>query len=386
MNKKVLLLLVCLFAVRLCQAQTPSTRAIIDEYALTLPEQAEIAIGIIQPDTVYRLGFLIKGGKAMPIDNSQRVFEIGSITKTFTGALLMDQVSRGNMKLDDPIAGYLPARDKIKSEKARLVTLKQLLTHTSGLSNGPASFILPYVRAKLFSADNPHRYIKWKHYRKYLRNEKLDFNPGEQWAYNNCGFSLLGHLVAEQEHLPWEELVEQRLFAPLGMHHSYATGEGVPPGLLVQGYDDAGKPAGLWDMDFINPAGSIKSCMDDMLLWISAHLHAAEGSLFDAMKQRYDIPTGWDGNFMGNAWIHRVKDTGHIIWHGGATGAYRAFAAFDDDQKTGVVILTNFSSHHPNMKDEEGKSMIRQYGFRIMESLRAAGQEAGCLEKLLSGE
>ncbi|MCB0559645.1 MAG: beta-lactamase family protein [Lewinellaceae bacterium] len=382
MNKKVFLLLLFLLSIRLFQAQNLSTQDIIDEYVRTLPEGAEIAVGLILPDTVYKQGYRIEAGATTAIDNGQHVFEIGSITKTFTGALVMDQVSRGNMKLDGPIAAYLPAGDKIKSEKARLVTLQQLLTHTSGLSNGPASFIPPYLRAQLFSAGNPNQYIKWKHYRKYLRNEKLDFPPGEKWAYNNCGFSLLGRLVAEQRHLPWEELVEQRLFGPLGMHHSYATGEEVPPGLLVQGYDEKGKPAGLWDMDFINPAGSIKSCLDDMLLWVSAHLQAPKGSLFDAMKQRYDIPTGWDDNFMGNAWIHRVKDTGHIIWHGGATGAYRAFTAFDDSRKTGVVILTNFSSHHPNMKDEEGKSKIRQYGFRLLDSLGGVGQEAGNSEPL----
>ena len=114
-----------------------------------------------------------------------------------------------------------------------------------------------------------------------------------------------------------------------------------------------------------------------MLLSAGAYLQAPQGSLFDAMKKRYDIPTGWDDNFMGNAWVHRVKDTGHIIWHGGATGAYRAFTAFDDDQKTGVVILTNFSSHHPSMKDENEKSRIRSYGFRILESLSEAGQKAG---------
>ncbi|MCB0564328.1 MAG: beta-lactamase family protein [Phaeodactylibacter sp.] len=382
MNKNVLLLPAFLLATNFFQAQPLSTRAIIEEYIRTLPEQAEAAIGIIRPDTVYRLGFLIRDGETIPIDNSQDVFEIGSITKTFTGALALDQVMKGNMELEGPIANYLPKRDRINSEKAEQVTLKQLLTHTSGLSNGPASFILPYLRAQLFAADNPHRYIKWKHYRKYLRNEKLDSPPGEKWAYNNCGFSLLGHIVAEQEHTSWEELACRRLFKPLGMHHTYATGEGVPPGLLVQGYDEKGKPAGLWDMDFINPAGSIKSCLEDMLLWAGAHLQAPEGSLFDVMKQRYDIPAGWDDNFMGNAWIHRVKDTGHIIWHGGATGAYRAFTAFDDSRKTGVVILTNFSSHHPNMKDEEGKSKIRQYGFRLLESLGGAGQEAGKSEPL----
>ena len=369
MNKKVFLLLLFLLSIRLFQAQNLSTQDIIDEYVRTLPEGAEIAVGLILPDTVYKQGYRIEAGATTAIDNGQHVFEIGSITKTFTGALVMDQVSRGNMKLDGPIAAYLPAGDKIKSEKARLVTLQQLLTHTSGLSNGPASFIPPYLRAQLFSAGNPNQYIKWKHYRKYLRNEKLDAPPGEKWAYNNCGISLIGYMVAQQAQTPWEELVRQRLFAPLGMNNSYPTGQGAPSGLLVQGYDKKGKPAGLWDMDFINPAGSIKSCTDDLLIWISAHLQAEEGSLFYDMKQRYGLSTGWANNYMGNAWIHRITDSEQIIWHDGATGAFRAFVAFDDEHKTGLVLLTNFSPHHPKMNDVDGKSRIRAYGFRILESL-----------------
>ncbi|MCB9286799.1 MAG: beta-lactamase family protein [Lewinellaceae bacterium] len=369
MKKKFLVLMFFFLGNYLIHAQTPPARAIIDEYLNTLPEKAEIAIGIIQPDTVYRQGYLIRGGKAAPVNNTRQVFEIGSITKTFTGALVMDQVRKGNMELNGPIAACFPERDKISSEKAKQVTVKQLLTHTSGLSNGPASFILPYFRARLFSPGNPHKYFRWKQYRRYLRNEKLDYTPGEKWAYNNCGFALLGYLAAQQEGVSWEELACRRLFTPLGMSHTYPTGQGAPRALIVPGYNAKGKPASLWDMDFINPAGSVKSCLDDMLLWAKAHLQAPEGSLFDDMKKWYEVPTGWDDNFMGNAWVHHITDSGHIIWHGGATGGYRAFIAFNDTQKTGVVILTNFSSHHPNMRDEDGKSLIRRYGFHLLESL-----------------
>ena len=369
MKKNALLLLPFLLTLHLLQAQSAATQALIDEYVRTLPDKAELAIGIILPDTIYKQGYQLVDGEGVPIDNSRHVFEIGSITKTFTGALLLDQVRKGNMHLDSPITTYLPARDKVHSDKSRQVTLKQLLTHTSGLSNGPASFLLPYLRARLFSPDNPNKYMKWKHYRKYLRNEKLDAPPGEKWAYNNCGISLIGYMVAQQAQTPWEELVRQRLFAPLGMNNSYPTGQGAPSGLLVQGYDKKGKPAGLWDMDFINPAGSIKSCTDDLLIWISAHLQAEEGSLFYDMKQRYGLSTGWANNYMGNAWIHRITDSEQIIWHDGATGAFRAFVAFDDEHKTGLVLLTNFSPHHPKMNDVDGKSRIRAYGFRILESL-----------------
>lgn len=197
----------------------------------------------------------------------------------------------------------------------------------------------------------------------------MSSKPGESFEYNNSAFGVLGELLAQKENSTWEELVQTRIFDELGMEHSYPTGENVPEELFVQGYDEESKPAGYWDMDFMNPAGSVKSCVNDQLIWLSAHLTAKENSWFAQMKEHSEIPTWLENHVMGNGWMHLITEEEHIIWHGGASGAFRSFSAFNDEDQSGVVILTNFSHYHPQMTDEKDRSIIRKFGFEILRSL-----------------
>ena len=369
MKKSVIIILSTILVIITSQAQVNTTQRLIDEYVNTLPENAEVAIGLIKDSKMTTQGYQKKNGTIIPVDNNLSVFEIGSITKTYTAALLMKQVDKGNMNLDEPIYKHFQPKDNINNPDFNEVTFRQILTHTSGLEPSPSTIILPYLKARISDKGNPYKFIEWKHYRKYLQKQELAHKPGEKWMYNNSAFGLLGKLVAQKENTTWEALVQKQIFEELGMENSYATGENVPEAYFVQGHDAKGKAARYWDMDFINPAGSIKSCVRDQLLWLNAHLTATENSVFQNMKTHYDIKAGWKGSVMGNAWGHRITEKSHIIWHGGATGTFRSYSSFDDKAKTAVVILVNFSNSHPNMK-RDGKSLIRIYGYQIQDALK----------------
>ena len=369
MKNQILFLFVFILVTKSISAQNVSTQALLDEYVKSLPENAEIAIGIIQQDEVFQQGYQIKDGQIISVENQNHVFEIGSITKTFTGALMVNQIRKGNMDLETPIINYFPTKDAINTDNVKSVTLKHLVTHTSGLSAGPFQIVPPFLKAKFTYSGNPYKFIKWEHYQKYLQTDDYDYLPTEKWDYNNCGFGLLGYLVAQQENTTWEAMLQKTIFDDLGMTNSYPTGDNIPADLFVQGYNKKGNAAAYWDMDFINPAGSIKSCTTDMIKWLNAHLNAQRGSLYDAMKNKYDVKPYWKDNVMGNAWIHKIENEQDIMWHGGATGAFRAFTAIDLENETGIILLVNFSGKHPQMRDENNKSRIRKYGFDILESL-----------------
>jgi len=358
-------------------AQSGSSLTLISEYIETLPENAEIAIGLIQNGEDASLGYRIKKGKIIEVENSNSVFEIGSITKTYTAALILQEVQSGNMSLYDPIAKHFSAEDDINTKLTNSITIKNLLTHTAGLALLYEAAPRPYWRSAFFARQNPHKFMKWKHYRKYLRRAKVEKMSGEKWTYSNAGFSILGQIMANKENTTWEELVEEKIFNPLGMNNTYTTGKNLQAASLVQGYDEEGNPSGLWDMQFVNAAGSIKSCVTDQLVWIKAHLQADKESVFETMKKDHGVSTAWENTSSGNSWFHRKSEEDHVIWHGGATGAYRSFLAFDEENQTGIVILINHNAHHPKMKDENNNSLIRKYGFEILKSLAKVESPGG---------
>ena len=117
--------------------------------------------------------------------NGDTLFEIGSITKTFTALLLQDMIERGEMKLDDPVAKYLPASVKLPTRNGKEITLRHLATHTSGLPRMPDNFDPK-------AADDPFADYTPEQLYAFLSGYKLTRNPGAKWEYSNLGVGLAG--------------------------------------------------------------------------------------------------------------------------------------------------------------------------------------------------
>lgn len=366
MKKLLWILISAVFVSTSLLSQSLEIDQLLADYKLTLPKHAEVSIAVINNNQAQYYGYQMIDEKAVEVNNQDRIFEIGSITKTFTGALLMQQIKNQKVDINASILEYLK-QEGIQNDALQDVKIKHLLTHTSGLSTGPEGFVLPYLRGALFARKNPHKFMKWQHYHKYLTNAVLDTVPGVVWNYNNAGIGLMGKILALNESSSWEKQLDDKLLKPLEMTNTFATSEGAPEGQYVQGYDRSGKPSKYWDMDFINPAGSMKSTAQDMVKWINAHLNAEDCSAFADMKLSHDeIKISEKSGNMGNIWWHHNG----ITYHGGATGAFRAFAAMNDENKTGVVVLINYNAHHPKVRNSDGSSIQRKLGFDIMEALK----------------
>ena len=356
-------------------AQSPGIEAAIGQFMAGLPDKAEVSIGLTHNGKTYRYGYSKAEGKVQTKKNENAIFEIGSITKTFTATLLMEQVENGSMQLDGAIQQYLPVSMKQPTYEGHSISLKHLATHTSGLNPSPGSFLGPFLKSKLFAPQNPYKYMKAKHYYRYLKGFKLNYVPGKKWVYNNAAIGLLGELVARQQQSTWETLVQEKLFEPLGMNNSYFRITKELKGRMVQGYNAKGKKAALWEMDFINPAGVIKSTLNDMMKWLAAQLAppTAELKYLPATHRELDIPMPLEGHAMGIGWVHKIIDEDtRFLWHNGGTGGYHSFLGFDKGQGNGAVILTNISSSHPQMKNEAGKSKVDALGFELLRLLREA--------------
>lgn len=283
--------------------------------------------------TFFSYGYTTrKGGK--PIDE-RSVFEIGSITKTFTGVLLADMVVRGVVGLDDPIARYLPESVYVSVRSDQQITLRHLSTHTSAL---------PRLPTNLDPADQANPYADYTIQQMYdfLSSHELRRDIGERFEYSNYGVGLLGHILALRAAMTYEELVIDRIARPVGMSDTRIALTDDMRARLAMGHSGS-QQVKNWDIPTLAGAGAIRSTAVDMIRYVAANLGLATSPLDSAfvLSHQEHAKTDRDGTAIGLGWIIRAGEAGVIHWHNGGTGGYRSFAGFDKGNGVGVVVLSN---------------------------------------------
>ncbi|MDB6064835.1 MAG: beta-lactamase [Pedosphaera sp.] len=274
--------------------------------------------------------------------NGDTVFEIGSVTKTFTGLLLQDMIQRGEMKLNDSVAKYLPKSVKMPARNNKEITLRQLATHTSGLPCIPDN--LDPKRA-----DNPYADYTVEKMYLFLSGYKLTRDPGAASEYSNLGMGLLGHAIALKAGTNFESLVVGRICRPLKMDSTRII---LTPELkrrLAIGHDLFGELAPGWDVPVLSGAGALRSTANDLLKYVSANLGLTRSSLTPLMKKTYENGLAWGVN-------SELPGT-EIISHGGGTGGYQSFVGFDKVRRHGVVVL--FNGRRVVDVDDLGKFLLK---------------------------
>ena len=188
------------------------------------------------------------------------VFEIGSVTKQFTAAIVLRLAEQGKLTLSDPITKYFPQM----TFGGTPITLEQLLSHTAGVPN---------------YTDMPEWIPRWREDMTVetlfalFRDKPLDFPPGTLWSYSNSGYILLGAVIEKVTGKSYEEVVESELFAPLGMHDSrYGHQEEIVRGRVAGYVKGAEGWANAPYLSLTQPyaAGSLMSTVDDLARWSDA--------------------------------------------------------------------------------------------------------------------
>lgn len=270
-----------------------------------------------------------------PVDGDT-VFEIGSVTKTFTSLLLADMVEKGEVKLDDPVSKYLPASIRANKVKDKEITLANLSRHTSGLPNMPDNFVVK-------NPDNPHADYAVKEMYSYLDNYKSTREIGAYFEYSNLGVGLLAHALALRAGSDYEALLRKRVLQPLKMNDTAITLTPEMKSRLAGGHRRL-MPVANWDLPTLAGAGALRSTAKDMLKYLAANLDLIETPLRAAMQLTHKavvVDRRLDEQQMGLGWFIVNFAGTQAITHNGATGGYRAFAAIDKKNRRGVVVLAN---------------------------------------------
>lgn len=273
------------------------------------------------------------------------IFEIGSITKTFTGLILAQMVEQKKVSLDDPVRTLLPAGTVAKPDGSE-ITLVDLATQHSGLPRMPDNF-------HPGDASNPYADYHAAQMFEYVAKHGVALPPNAAFLYSNLGVGLLGQALALRAGVPYAELVKTEVTAPLHMDDTTVTIPVSQQKRLIQGHDAAGHPQGRWDLDAFAGAGALVSTGADMLKYLEANLHpekigtgAGAGSPSATMPGALAIDHQLRSSVSGPAkialaWVYN-EDT-HIFFHDGGTGGYTSFAAFMPNDDRAIVVLYNRS-------------------------------------------
>lgn len=282
----------------------------------------------------YSYGTTDKNKNLLP-DPDKTIFEIGSVTKTFTSLLLAQQVSKGRMQLNDPVSKYLPDSIPLLTFNGAPIQIVHLANHTSGFPRLPSNIFNGHVDPK-----DPYRHYVIDSLYSFLAHYPPGIQPGTTFSYSNLGAGMLGTILEKQYQMDFGHMVIKQICKPLGMLHTFVE---IPKPLITyfaQGYNENGIATSPWDLSSLKGSGAIRSTLNDMIRYVQAQMNGK--SLLEKSVKLTHVPTfSGPGQVMGLGW--RINTTGQQRYyhHSGGTGGFRSFVGFNKERQFAVVILSN---------------------------------------------
>lgn len=319
---------------------TPAGAAGNDELRAALEQRfkddrtgACVAAGVIDNGAIATAYYCADPNSQRPYDE-HTAFEIGSVTKTMTAALLAEFIARGEISLSDPIARLLPPGTPVPAFNGREITVADIVTHTSGLPSVPPNYRPPDV-------NNPYAAATERDLLDALASIRLTRAPGSKWEYSNLGMIVLSYALAKRSGKDFETLLRDRLLVPLGMTETYVKSR--PPQVRVaEGHYPNKSPAPPWDFHpDMAGVGGVRATLPDMLRYLEGELGTRESAITPALARTQEEVARVDGHTMGMNWFLTSRNGHTRIWHEGGTGGFSSFAGFDRTAKRAVVLLSD---------------------------------------------
>jgi serine-type D-Ala-D-Ala carboxypeptidase/endopeptidase len=292
-----------------------------------------LVIGIRRGDEELFLSY----GKIEPgkdgVPTPETIYEIGSVTKAFTGVLLADESLRNGLDLNATVVDTLPAGSpKPEKPAEKPITLAHLATHTSGLPRLPDD-----LKAK--DITNPYADFTAADSYAFFASHKPKRDPGE-YEYSNYAMGLLGQLLADRAGKTYDELVQERICEPLGMTETRQTLTPDMKARLAPPHNGDLQRGKNWDFQAHVGAGGLLSNGRDMLKFAAAMMADDDREVTKAFQLAGERREKFsDGLGIGLGW-HFARD-GSTRWHNGQTGGYSSYVACLPQQQVAVAVLCN---------------------------------------------
>lgn len=337
-------------------ASAPAQRAPLDGFDAYVAKAVRdwgvpgLAVAVVKDgQVVFARGYGVRElGKSEPVDTNTR-FSIGSTTKAMTAAALAMLVDEGKVRWDDPVVRYLPTLQFHDPVMTRELTVRDLLTHHTGIGNTDFLWL---------GADYPTEEI----FRRMRFVVPSSFRS--RYEYQNVQYAMAGAVVAAASGMPWAEFVRTRIFAPLDMHETLPLDAGVKgqpnvatPHAVI---DDTLRPIAMRSVDPVAPAGAVWSSVADMSRWMRFVLDSgrvggkrliAERTFRELLTPQIIVPAG---SFYpttelthphtiayGLGWFLEDYAGSAVAMHTGSIDGLSAIIGLIPDQRLGVYVLAN---------------------------------------------
>lgn len=328
----------------------------VGKYFKHFPNETEIAIALIQGTSVKYIGVKRENDSLKYVINSNKIFEIGSITKTITATMLAELVFNGKVDLDEPIKNILPIKMHQSSLNGKEVTLLHLANHTSGFPKEPDNINFDWT-----IPGSPYKFYDTTKLYNYLSNRMtLLSTPGEKREYSNLGGGLLGHLLTLITKKSYENLLLESICRPLGMHHTFTTLNSENIEYLIPGRDPQGHNVQNWELNVLEGGGAIKSSAEDMVKYLIAHM---VDTTYYLMTQKSTFRYT-ENNYAGLGWAWYESGNLKFVSATGGTGGYSCCVIFERSLQKAIVLLTNVSAFLASRDDS-----ISNMGIELHKSL-----------------
>jgi len=299
---------------------------------LTNPGNCGISIAVYQNKKVqyYNYGEVKKGSKQLP--NHKTIYEIGSVSKTFTGILFAQAIYDKKLNLNDQVKNHLGEGFDNLGYKDKPIQLVHLANHTGRIHRIPFNL----MAQPNYDANNPYKNYNKDMIYAYMKLMKPDTFPGVKNEYSNLGMALLGIIEEKAYGKSFEELITQYICKPLEMNDTKITV--TDTARFAKGYDDKGNLTPYWDLGDLSGAGGIRSTTEDMMKYARANLE--ETNL--AMKLAHQSTFNDRKNNVALAWhLTTTKKGNELIWHNGRTAGFSSFCGLIKSKDVAVVVLGN---------------------------------------------
>lgn len=349
-----------LVAILATSAQAEDWKAVVEKPAGEIVKDkkyATVVVGVLDRDHEEVFSFGEWEGKAPDRDS---IYEIGSITKVFTGILLADRVKSGVVKLDDPVQKHLPDGWTMPRRDDRDITLLHLATHTSGLpkmSNG-------FLAVAIAHPEVPFAYFDEAALKKGLPGTTIQYPIGARHEYSNVGVGLLGRALAHASTAEsYEALLADRVLRPVGLADTAIALTDAQTKRVIPGHTAKGKRQPNWTFATCAACGALKSTVADLLKFVKINADPS-GPLKDVLEMAHqnwrDVRPGDEE--CGLCWIRYVGGDKRPprIWHNGQTGGYHSFVGFVPG-RGGVAVLCNVTTFD-----------VDKVGFAVLNKLAEA--------------
>ena len=293
-------------------------------------DKAIITVGIFQNG---KMNYTMYGKDGETLPQTEHIYEIGSLTKTFTAALLFKAIGEGKINLSDNIDKYL-----ILPERDYYPTIKRLITHTSGYKR---HYLETQMVSNFFARKNSFYNVSTDTLIQRIGKINL-INRDYKFVYSNFGISVVGAVLSEVYKSDFATLINEFIQEELSLNKTRIS-------------EASGDLTDYWDWaknDAYLPAGGLTSTIDDMLKYAQKQMQALPEYLSETHNVLAEINATSSAyakmnihmDSVGATWM--IDNTNNIVWHNGGTGDFNSYLSFDLDRQIAVVVLSNLPPNH----------------------------------------